>query len=40
MELNWTAFDKNTETMFEKILKELGIKHKLIKPYEIQVELV
>ena len=23
----------NTETMFEKALKELGIKHKLIKPH-------
>ena len=31
--LSWTAFDKNTETMFEKELKELGIKHKLIKPH-------
>ena len=31
--LSWTAFDKNKETMFEKTLKELGIKHKLIKPH-------
>ena len=31
--LSWTAFDKKKETMFEKTLKELGIKHKLIKPH-------
>ena len=31
--LNWNSFDKNKKTMFEKLLEELGIKHKLIKPH-------
>lgn len=31
--LSWNAFDKNKKTMFEKKLKELKIKHSLIKPH-------
>ena len=31
--LNWNSFGKNKKTMFEKLLEELGIKHKLIKPH-------
>ena len=31
--LNWNSFMKNKKTMFEKTLEELGIEHKLIKPY-------
>ena len=31
--LNWNAFMKNKQTLFERTLKELGIEHKLIKPH-------
>ena len=31
--LNWNSFIKNKETMFEKTLREEGIKHKIIRPY-------
>ena len=31
--LSWHGFMKNKKTLFEKTLEELGIEHKLIKPY-------
>ena len=31
--LSWQAFMKKKQTMFEKTIEELGIKHKLIKPH-------
>ena len=31
--LSWNAFNKNKKTMFEKRLKEMNIKHSLIKPH-------
>ena len=31
--LSWNAFNKNKKTMFENRLKELGIKHSLIRPH-------
>lgn len=31
--LSWNAFNKNKKTMFENKLKELNIKHSLIKPH-------
>ena len=31
--LSWQAFMKDKKTMFESTLEELGIEHKLIKPY-------
>ena len=31
--LNWQSFLKNKETIFEKTLKKLGIKYKVIKPH-------
>ena len=31
--LSWIAFNKDVETMFKKTLRELGTKHKLIKPH-------
>lgn len=31
--LSWNAFTKNKKTLFESTLEELGIEHKLIKPY-------
>ncbi len=31
--LSWNVSTRNRKTMFEKILEELGIKHRLIKPY-------
>ena len=31
--LSWQAFMKDKKTLFEEKLKELGIKHKLIKPH-------
>ena len=31
--LSWNAFNKDKKTMFENRLKELGIKHSLIRPH-------
>lgn len=31
--LSWQAFLKNKQTMFEKVLEELGVKYKVIKPH-------